>query len=48
MGPVGNDIFEGVIGPFVNPQTAAARIVATDQFGNAGGATVEVVVAACP
>lgn len=47
MSPVGNDIFEAVIGPFANAQTLPVKIVATDEFGNAGGATIEVEVTAC-
>lgn len=44
---VGNDIYEGVIGPFVGPRTVEVRIVATDEFGNAGGASVNVIVEEC-
>ena len=48
MSPVGNDIFEGVVGPFTAVHTAAVRIVAIDERGNAGGATTQVAVVACP
>jgi hypothetical protein len=45
---VGNDMFEGVIGPFTTAQSASVRIVAFDVRGNAGGATITVPVNACP
>jgi hypothetical protein len=45
---VGNDMFEGVIGPFTAAQSATVRIVAFDVRGNAGGASVTVTVNACP
>ncbi|MGH3650710.1 MAG: sigma-70 family RNA polymerase sigma factor [Acidimicrobiia bacterium] len=48
MVPVGNDIFEGVIGPFSAAQAASVRVVAFDDRGNAGGATLTVNVIACP
>jgi hypothetical protein len=48
MESVGNDMFEAVIGPFTNVQTAEARIVAFDDRGNAGGASTSVAVTACP
>ncbi len=48
MSPVGNDMFEGVVGPFTSVHTATVRIVAIDEHGNAGGATTQVAVVACP
>lgn len=48
MTAVGNDMFEAVIGPFTVEHSAAARIVAFDERGNAGGATTTVNVVACP
>lgn len=48
MNSVGNDMFEGVIGPFTAVHTATVRIVAFDDRGNAGGATATVAVVACP
>jgi len=48
MGPIGNDMFEAVIGPFTAVQTASVRIVAFDDRGNAGGANIPVAVVACP
>ncbi len=44
---VGNDRFEGVVGPFTAPQTSGVRIVAFDEAGNAGGATAALTVVAC-
>lgn len=48
MTDVGGDIFEAEIGPFTVAQTASVRVVATDELGNAGGATISVTVVACP
>lgn len=48
MTDVGGDVYEGVIGPFGSPQTADVRVVAFDDRGNAGGATVSVNVLPCP
>lgn len=48
MTEVGDDIFEAEIGPFTTVQTASARVVATDELGNAGGASIDVPVVACP
>lgn len=48
MNSVGNDMFEGVVGPFTTVHTAEVRIVAFDERGNAGGATTSVAVVACP
>jgi hypothetical protein len=45
---VGNDMFEGVIGPFTAAQSATVRVVAFDEWGNAGGASITVPVTACP
>lgn len=48
MNDVGGDIYEAEIGPFTTAQTASIRIVATDELGNAGGASAQVTVNACP
>lgn len=48
MSDIGSDIFEAEIGPFTTVHAASLRIVATDELGNAGGATIEVPVVACP
>jgi hypothetical protein len=48
MAPVGEDMFEAVIGPFTVVQTTDVRIVAFDDRGNAGGATTQIAVAECP
>jgi DNA-directed RNA polymerase specialized sigma24 family protein len=45
---VGNDMFEGVVGPFTAPQAGGVRVVAFDEAGNAGGATSPLTVVACP
>lgn len=45
---VGNDMFEGVIGPFTAAQSATVRVVAFDEWGNAGGASITVPVTDCP
>ncbi len=45
---VGNDMFEGVVGPFTAPQAGGVRVVAFDEAGNAGGATAPLTVVACP
>lgn len=47
MNPVGNDMFEAVIGPFAQPQTAEVRIVAFDEHDNAGGADIPLEVISC-
>lgn len=47
MEPVGNDMFEGVIGPFTATGTFDVRIVAFDERGNAGGASTSVSVTDC-
>ena len=48
MSDIGEDIFEGVIGPFNSARTAEVRIVAFDERGNAGGAVISVNVLPCP
>lgn len=48
MESVGNDMFEGVVGPFTVAQATEVRIVAFDDRGNAGGASTAVNVNACP
>jgi hypothetical protein len=48
MAPAGDDMFEGVVGPFTVAGTTDVRIVAFDERGNAGGATTPVAVAECP
>jgi hypothetical protein len=48
MIPVGNDIYEGVIGPFTVAHSAVVKVVAIDEKGNAGGASITVGVIACP
>ncbi|MGD2101588.1 MAG: hypothetical protein PVG83_05075 [Acidimicrobiia bacterium] len=48
MNSVGNDMFEGVVGPFTSEQTASVKVLAVDEHGNAGGASIAVTVKACP
>lgn len=48
MADVGADIFEAEIGPFTTVRSASVRMVAIDELGNAGGATIQVPVVACP
>lgn len=48
MTPVGDDMFEGVVGPFTVVGTVDVRIVAFDGRGNAGGATTQIAVVECP
>lgn len=48
MAPVGDDMFEGVVGPFTVVGTVDVRIVAFDERGNAGGATTQIAVVECP
>lgn len=48
MAPVGDDMFEGVVGPFTVPGTVDVRVVAFDERGNAGGATTQIAVVECP
>lgn len=45
---VGNDMFEGVVGPFTTARAASVKIVAFDERDNAGGASISVTVNACP
>lgn len=47
MVSVGNEIYEAEIGPFTSVGVKEARIVATDTYGNAGGATVNINVTDC-
>lgn len=48
MNSIGNDMFEGVVGPFTSARTASVKVVAVDEYGNAGGASISVTVNACP
>ncbi len=48
MTPVGDDVYEAVIGPFTAAQSASVRVVAFDERGNAGGATTSLSVVAGP
>lgn len=48
MVAIGDDMFEGVIGPFTVVANTDLRIVAFDDRGNAGGATTQVAVVECP
>lgn len=48
MRPVGNDMYEGLIGPFDTARTDDVKVVAFDVRGNAGGASVSLTIAACP
>jgi hypothetical protein len=48
MTPVGDDMFEGVVGPFTVVGTVDLRIVAFDERGNAGGAMTQIAVVECP
>lgn len=48
MSDVGGDVYEAIIGPFAVTQTSDVRMVATDELGNAGGASTTVDVVACP
>lgn len=47
MDPAGNDIYEGVIGPYEAVRTDSVKVVAFDVRGNAGGASVALSVVAC-
>ena len=47
MSPVGNDVYEGVIGPYETVGSDSVKIVAFDVRGNAGGASISVAVVAC-
>lgn len=48
MRPVGEDVYEGSIGPYETARTDSVKVVAYDAFDNAGGASISVVVEACP
>jgi hypothetical protein len=48
MTEIGGDVFEAEIGPFTAVRSAEVRMVAIDELGNAGGATIQVPVVACP
>lgn len=48
LSPVGEDIYEGVIGPYTIARTDEVRVIAFDVRDNAGGATILVTVASCP
>jgi hypothetical protein len=48
MSPVGTDMYEATVGPFTAVGTTDARVVAFDERGNAGGATIQISVVACP
>lgn len=48
MTPVGDDMFEAVVGPFTVVGTVDVRIVAFDERGNAGGAMTQIAVVECP
>lgn len=47
MNPVGNDIYQGVIGPYEVTGSDSVKVVAFDVRGNAGGADVAVAVVDC-
>lgn len=47
MNPVGNDIYEGVIGPYEAVGSDSVKVVAFDVRGNAGGADISVAVVDC-
>ena len=47
MSPVGNDIYEGVIGPYETAGSDSVKVVAFDVRGNAGGASVSLAVVDC-
>ena len=48
MTTTGDDIYRATIGPFSDAGSASAKILATDEFGNAGGFTMTIPVAVCP
>lgn len=48
MQPVGEDIYEGVIGPFDVARTDSVKVVAYDVLENAGGASISVPIEGCP
>lgn len=47
MSPVGDDIYEAVIGPYEVVGSDSVKVVAFDEFGNAGGASISVAVVDC-
>lgn len=47
MVPVGDDVYEAQIGPFTEVGDTSVRVVAFDDRGNAGGASITIGVAAC-
>lgn len=47
MNPVGDDVYQGVIGPYERVGTDNVKVVAFDALGNAGGASVTLTMAAC-
>lgn len=48
MNAIGNDMYEGQIGPYDTARTDLAKVVAFDVRDNAGGASLQVTVEACP
>lgn len=48
MTTTGDDIYRATIGPFASAGSASAKILATDELGNAGGFTMTIPVAGCP
>lgn len=47
MSAAGNDLFEAWIGPFTEVGAVAAKVLAFDVLGNAGGVTIGLTVAPC-
>jgi hypothetical protein len=47
MEPVGDERFQGVVGPFTATGTFDVRVVAFDERGNAGGASIQISVTGC-
>ena len=48
LNPVGDNMYQGVIGPYEVTGTDSVKVVAFDVRGNAGGAAVNVTAIACP
>lgn len=48
MSPSGEELYEAQIGPFSAAGSVAAKVVAFDVFGNAGGASIGITVNSCP
>ena len=48
MTTTGDDIYRATIGPFASAGSASAKILATDELGNAGGLMMTIPVAVCP